>query len=124
MPELGPYGSVRGARGNSRPYRDPRPRPDAATRARGCDLLRRNDSAAIEGEGRLSTVDSMTAVSSVETQCPSLRLYLTIHSLICSPDTLFPPISREVVDVLCARAKKPKEINVFVFARLADAQQD
>ena len=25
MPELGPYGSVRGARGNSRPYRDPRP---------------------------------------------------------------------------------------------------
>ena len=23
MPELGPYGSVRGARGNSRPYRDP-----------------------------------------------------------------------------------------------------
>ena len=24
MPELGPYGSVRGARGNSRPYRDPR----------------------------------------------------------------------------------------------------
>jgi hypothetical protein len=22
MPELGPYGSVRGARGNSRPYRD------------------------------------------------------------------------------------------------------
>jgi hypothetical protein len=25
MPELGPYGFVRGARGNSRPYRDPRP---------------------------------------------------------------------------------------------------
>jgi hypothetical protein len=25
MPELGPYGSVRGARGNSRLYRDPRP---------------------------------------------------------------------------------------------------
>src|SRR5450756_313011 len=24
MPELGPYGSVRGARGNSRPYREPR----------------------------------------------------------------------------------------------------
>ena len=24
MPELGPYGFVRGARGNSRPYRDPR----------------------------------------------------------------------------------------------------
>ena len=23
MPELGPYGFVRGARGNSRPYRDP-----------------------------------------------------------------------------------------------------
>jgi len=28
MPELGPYGSVRGARGNSRPYRDPGPFPD------------------------------------------------------------------------------------------------
>ena len=28
MPELGPYGSVRGARGNSRPYRDPRPIAD------------------------------------------------------------------------------------------------
>ena len=28
MPELGPYGSVRGARGNSRPYRDPRPEGD------------------------------------------------------------------------------------------------
>ena len=28
MPELGPYGSVRGARGNSRPYRDPRPKRD------------------------------------------------------------------------------------------------
>jgi hypothetical protein len=26
MLELGPYGSVRGARGNSRPYRDPRPK--------------------------------------------------------------------------------------------------
>ena len=25
MPELGSYGSVRGARGNSRPYREPRP---------------------------------------------------------------------------------------------------
>ena len=25
MPELGPYGSVRGARGNSRPYRDSDP---------------------------------------------------------------------------------------------------
>ena len=25
MPELGPYGSVRGARGNSRPYRESRP---------------------------------------------------------------------------------------------------
>jgi hypothetical protein len=24
LPELGPYGSVRGARGNSRPYRDQR----------------------------------------------------------------------------------------------------
>jgi hypothetical protein len=24
MPELGPYGSMRGARGNSRPYRDQR----------------------------------------------------------------------------------------------------
>ena len=29
MPELGPYGSVRGARGNSRPYREP---PDRASR--------------------------------------------------------------------------------------------
>ena len=28
MPELGPYGSVRGARGNSRPYRDPRSKAD------------------------------------------------------------------------------------------------
>jgi hypothetical protein len=28
MPELGPYGFVRGARGNSRPYRDPRSRAD------------------------------------------------------------------------------------------------
>ena len=28
MPELGPYGSVRGARGNSRPYRDPGPTRD------------------------------------------------------------------------------------------------
>ena len=26
MPELGPYGSVRGARGNSRPYRESRRR--------------------------------------------------------------------------------------------------
>jgi len=26
MPELGPYGSVRGAAGNSRPYRECRPR--------------------------------------------------------------------------------------------------
>jgi hypothetical protein len=31
MPELGPYGSVRGARGNSRPYRDPRPLVDTPT---------------------------------------------------------------------------------------------
>src|ERR1019366_5254101 len=31
MPELGPYGSVRGARGNSRPYRDPGPRADIAS---------------------------------------------------------------------------------------------
>ena len=28
MPELGPYGSVRGARGNSRPYRDPTHKTD------------------------------------------------------------------------------------------------
>ena len=28
MPELGSYGSVRGARGNSRPYREPRPKCD------------------------------------------------------------------------------------------------
>jgi hypothetical protein len=28
MPELGPYGFVRGARGNSRPYRDPGPGAD------------------------------------------------------------------------------------------------
>jgi len=28
MLELGPYGSVRGARGNSRPYREPRPISD------------------------------------------------------------------------------------------------
>jgi hypothetical protein len=28
MPELGPHGFVRGARGNSRPYRDPRPTMD------------------------------------------------------------------------------------------------
>ena len=27
MPELGTYGSVRGAAGNSRPYRECRPRP-------------------------------------------------------------------------------------------------
>jgi hypothetical protein len=31
MPELGPYGSVRGARGNSRPYRESRPLPRKAT---------------------------------------------------------------------------------------------
>src|ERR1019366_3466644 len=30
MPELGPYGSVRGARGNSRPYRDPGPKAGSA----------------------------------------------------------------------------------------------
>jgi hypothetical protein len=34
MPELGPYGFVRGARGNSRPYRDPRPEGDLARRGR------------------------------------------------------------------------------------------
>ena len=28
MLELGPYGSVRGARGNSRPYREPGPEVD------------------------------------------------------------------------------------------------
>src|ERR1700676_5145077 len=32
MPELGPYGSVRGARGNSRPYRDSEPRAVKVTR--------------------------------------------------------------------------------------------
>ena len=32
MPELGPYGSVRGARGNSRPYRD-RGRPNGQSDA-------------------------------------------------------------------------------------------
>src|SRR5665648_749081 len=32
MPELGPYGSVRGARGNSRPYRDPRSLADKPSR--------------------------------------------------------------------------------------------
>ena len=55
---------------------------------------------------------------------PWLRLYLTIRSLTYSPDTLFPSAGREFVDVLCARAQKLEEINVFVFARLADAQQD
>jgi hypothetical protein len=92
--------------------------------ARSYDLLQRSSSAAIEREGRISTADSITAPSPAETQYQSLRLYLTIHSLICSPDTLFPPIGREVVDVLCARAQKLEEINVSVFARLADAQQD
>ncbi len=32
MPELGPYGSVRGARGNSRPYRESRRGPAEPTR--------------------------------------------------------------------------------------------
>jgi hypothetical protein len=32
MPELGTYGSVRGAAGNSRPYRECRPFLDGATR--------------------------------------------------------------------------------------------
>ena len=32
MPELGPYGSVRGARGNSRPYRESRRDPVKPTR--------------------------------------------------------------------------------------------
>ena len=32
MPELGPYGSVRGARGNSRPYRESRRGPVKPTR--------------------------------------------------------------------------------------------
>ena len=32
MPELGPYGSVRGARGNSRPYRESRRGPAKPTR--------------------------------------------------------------------------------------------
>ena len=40
MPELGSYGSVRGARGNSRPYREPRVvavehHPDAGAPRRG-----------------------------------------------------------------------------------------
>ena len=32
MPELGPYGSVRGAAGNSRPYRECRPITEGAAR--------------------------------------------------------------------------------------------
>jgi hypothetical protein len=32
MPELGPYGSVRGARGNSRPYRESERRTLKVTR--------------------------------------------------------------------------------------------
>jgi hypothetical protein len=35
MPELGSYGSVRGAAGNSRPYRECRPRDGDAADARG-----------------------------------------------------------------------------------------
>jgi hypothetical protein len=34
MLELGPYGSVRGARGNSRPYREPGPNSDLRVAAR------------------------------------------------------------------------------------------
>ena len=37
MPELGPYGSVRGARGNSRPYRERQPYQRHAVRG---DALR------------------------------------------------------------------------------------
>jgi hypothetical protein len=35
MPELGSYGSVRGAAGNSRPYRDCRPHDGGAAHAGG-----------------------------------------------------------------------------------------
>jgi hypothetical protein len=35
MPELGTYGSVRGAAGNSRPYRECRPLMDSAASAGG-----------------------------------------------------------------------------------------
>src|SRR5208282_6168883 len=41
MPELGPYGSVRGARGNSRPYRDPRPGADMADMATSRSTMQR-----------------------------------------------------------------------------------
>ena len=41
MPELGPYGSVRGARGNSRPYRESHRGPAKPTRM----TLRRHPSA-------------------------------------------------------------------------------
>jgi hypothetical protein len=34
MLELGPYGSMRGARSNARPYRDPRPNADMAKKKR------------------------------------------------------------------------------------------
>jgi hypothetical protein len=47
MPELGPYGSVRGARGNSRPYRES-DRPTAKT-------------ALLTLLGRLGTLPRMTA---------------------------------------------------------------
>ena len=39
MPELGPYGSVRGARGNSRPYRESRRGPAKPTRMRHARLF-------------------------------------------------------------------------------------
>ena len=35
MPELGPYGSVRGAAGNSRPYRECRPRANSTALSGG-----------------------------------------------------------------------------------------
>jgi hypothetical protein len=39
MPELGPYGSVRGARGNSRPYRDNAGCPGLPVRHMGLDAI-------------------------------------------------------------------------------------
>jgi hypothetical protein len=38
MPELGPYGSVRGARGNSRPYRESRRDPVKPMRMPAADI--------------------------------------------------------------------------------------
>jgi hypothetical protein len=58
MPELGSYGSVRGARGNSRPYREHR-RKMAASRiswaveflGRGCGALEKNEPQPLEQPG-------------------------------------------------------------------------